>query len=111
MTSIIKKNLNQPDETQMLEKQKVESYVLAGFRVQRVTAEPGWQWSKHAKPQVGGESCHKTHLLYMLSGKMHVKLHDGTEADFGPGELVFIPPDHDGGNNGKEPAIWLELYH
>jgi hypothetical protein len=111
MATVVKKSLNQPDETQTLEKQKVEVVKVNGFEIKRITADPGWQWSKHQKPIVGGESCQVHHLLYVLSGKLHVKMNDGKEEEFGSGEVGDITPGHDGWSVGAEPLVWLEMPH
>ena len=109
MINIMKKNFNKPEETQTQEKMKVEIVSIDGIKIQRVTVEPGWQWSKHMKPVVGGESCQKQHLVYVISGELIAKMDDGKEEVFGPGDVGEIPPGHDGRNEGKEPAIWLEI--
>jgi quercetin dioxygenase-like cupin family protein len=111
MATIVKKSLNQPEETQTPKKVKVEIVTIDGIKIQRITAEPGWHWSKHSKPVVGGESCQKHHLIYVLSGKMHAKMNDGKEEEFGPGDVGVIPPGHDGWNAGDEPVVWLEIPH
>jgi mannose-6-phosphate isomerase-like protein (cupin superfamily) len=111
MESIVKKSFDQPDETQTPEKLKVESVAVDGVKIQKITAEPGWKWSEHLKPIVGGESCQKHHIVYILSGKMDIKMDDGKEENFGPGEIGVIPAGHDGWNEGDEPLIWLEIPH
>lgn len=111
MATIVKKSLNEPDETQTPEKQTVQIVTVDGVKIKRITAAPGWQWSKHVKPVIGGESCQMHHLLYVLSGKLHVKMDGGQEEEFGPGEVAMIPPGHDGWNAGEEPLIWLEIPH
>jgi quercetin dioxygenase-like cupin family protein len=111
MATVVKKSLSRPEETQTPEKLKVEIVTIDGIKIQRITAEPGWQWSKHLKPVVGGESCQNHHLVYVLSGKMRAKMNDGKEEEFGPGDVGVIPPGHDGWNTGDEPVIWLEIPH
>ena len=111
MPDIIIKNFNKPDEAQSMEKAKMESLTLDGINVYRMTAEPGWQWSKHLKPIVGGESCQRHHLFYIISGKMFAQMENGQPKEFGPGDVVVIPPGHDGWNAGTEPVVWLELPH
>ena len=111
MATIVKKSLRQPEETQTFKKMKVEIVTIDGIKIQRVTAEPGWQWSKHLKPVVGGESCQKHHLVYVLSGKMSARMNDGKEEEFGPGEVGVIPPRYVGWNTGDEPVVWLEIPH
>lgn len=111
MATVEKKSLSHPDETMKPEKLKVEVVTVGGFTFQRVTAEPGWQWSKHMKPVQKTESCQKHHLLYMISGKVHTRMNDGKEEEFGPGEIGVTPPGHDGWVVGNQPAIWLEIPH
>lgn len=44
-----------------------------------------------------------------ISGNLHVRMDDGTEVDFGPGDAGSIPPGHDGWTIGDEPLVWLEI--
>jgi mannose-6-phosphate isomerase-like protein (cupin superfamily) len=87
----------------------METVNIDGIKLKRVTAEPGWQWSKHLKPVVGGESCQVHHVFYVMSGNLHVKMDDGKEEDFAPGSIGDISPGHDGWNSGNEPVVWLEI--
>ena len=111
MGNIVKKSLNRPEEIQAPEKLRAETVTMDGIRIQRITAEPGWRWSKHVKPVVGGESCQKHHLVYVVSGKMRARMADGQEEEFGPGDVGVIPPGHDGWNSGDMPVVWLEIPH
>jgi hypothetical protein len=112
MANIEKKSFNTPDETNTPgEKLKVEIVSGAGVKIAKVTAEPGWRWSKHLKPVVKTESCEMNHLIYMLSGILASKSNDGKEVQFGPGEIGDIPPGHDGWTVGDEAAVWLEFLH
>ncbi len=112
MDTIIKKNFDSPDETMNpAEKVKIDVVTAGGLTVQRVTAEAGWQWSKHLKPIMKTESCEKHHLIYVISGKVHTCMNDGKELEFGPGDIGLITPGHDGWAVGNEPAVWLEIPH
>ena len=112
MVTIEKKSLDKPDDTTTPgEKLKVEIVTIGGLTLQRVTVEPGWQWSKHLKPVVKTETCQKHHLVYMISGRLHARMDDGKEEEFGPGDIGVIPPEHDGWAAGNEPAVWLEIPH
>jgi len=112
MAELMKKNFNSPDEVQTPgNKFKVEIIKAGGLILQKVTAEPGWQWSKHLKPVVGGESCQKQHIIYIISGKLGTRLDNGKEEEFGKGDIAVIPPGHDGWNAGSEPVVWLEISH
>jgi len=111
MPTIEKKSLNQPEETNTPEKLKMEAVTIRGLTVRRVTALPGWQWSKHLKPVQKTESCQKDHLLYIISGRMGVRMNDGKEEVFGPGDVGSIPPGHDGWTIGDNPVVWIEIPH
>jgi quercetin dioxygenase-like cupin family protein len=49
------------------------------------------------------------HVGYILAGRLHTRLDDGTEADAVSGDLVHVPPGHDGWVVGDEPVVFLEL--
>lgn len=110
MPNIIKKSFDSPDKTSSpAEKMKVDFIEIGDLKIQKVTAEPGWQWSKHLKPVVGGESCQVNHRIYLISGKLASRTDDGMEEELGPGDVGFIPAGHDGWVVGDEKAVWLEV--
>lgn len=111
METIEKKNLNQSELTKQIGRIKVDTIKIGGLSFQRDTAEPGWRWSEDVKPVAMTESCQVNHLFYLLSGKLHVKMNDGTEMDFNPGDMGSVLPGHDGWTVGDEPAVWLEFQH
>ena len=111
MATIEKKSLNQPEQTRRYEKMKVEVITAGGLTFERCTAEPGWQWSKHLKAVAKTETCQKAHLLYLISGRLHVRMDDGKEEEFNPGDIGVIPPGHDGWTVGNKSAVWLEISH
>jgi quercetin dioxygenase-like cupin family protein len=111
MLTIIKKNFNNPDEIMTPEKLTVKIVTINNIKMQKITAEPGWQWSKHLKPIVKTENCKRHHLIYMISGKLASQVNGGKVEEFSPGDVVVIPPGHDGWTVGKEPAVWLEIPH
>ncbi len=110
MEKLLKKSLNSPDSTRSdIPNLKVELVTANGFKVQRVTAQPGWRWSEHQKPVVGGDSCQMRHVVYVLSGKLHTRMEDGKEIELLPGDIGVIPPGHDGWNAVSVPTVWLDL--
>lgn len=109
MANLQKKSFDKPDATQSFEKLKTDSLTLDGITLTRVTWQPGWQWSKHLKPQVGTESCQKTHIGYIVSGRIKAVMDDGAELEFGPGDPVYITPGHDGLVVGTEPVVYIEV--
>jgi quercetin dioxygenase-like cupin family protein len=61
------------------------------------------------KPLVKTESCQKSHVLYVISGKFRVKMDDGTEEEYGTGDIGVMPPGHDVWTVGDKPAVLLEI--
>jgi uncharacterized cupin superfamily protein len=106
-----RKNFDSADESmQPVEKIKVDTVEL-GTKFQRVTAAAGWKWSVDLQPVFKTDSCQVDHLLYMLSGRMGVRMDDGQEIEYGPGDLAAIPPGHDGWGIGDEETVWIEIPH
>jgi quercetin dioxygenase-like cupin family protein len=109
MATLQKKNFASPDEKRTTPKATTEIVKFGDMPVVRVTYEPGWKWSEHVKPIVGTESCQMTHFGYVISGHMHAALKDGSQIEIGPGEMVVIPPGHDGWVIGHEPCVFLDF--
>ena len=103
------KRFDSPDETRNIDKGKVEVLNLAGAQVMRATFQPGWKWSDCVKPVAGTDSCQVAHLIYTLSGKMMVKMDDGTEIEINPGDVTEIPPGHDAWIVGDEPYTGIDV--
>jgi hypothetical protein len=102
-------DLSKPQEVRNFPKGKVELITLGGVTFGRATFEPGWRWSTHVKPIAGTSSCQAAHLGVQLTGTMHIKMDDGTERDIGPGQVVNIPPGHDGWVVGNEPVVFIDV--
>lgn len=103
------KNFSSPDEVRTPPKARVEVVNLGGAQVMRATFEPGWKWSESVKPIVGTESCQVAHLMYQMSGRMQIKMDDGTEYEIGPGDTAAIPPGHDAWVIGNEPVTAVDF--
>jgi Adenylate and Guanylate cyclase catalytic domain len=102
------KSLDNPEET--IEFPGVVAHVveLGDLTVARLVNEPGWRWSTHMKPTVGGEWCQARHVGVIISGSLGVELSDGTKMEFGPNDVFDIPPGHDGFTVGDEPCVQIE---
>jgi quercetin dioxygenase-like cupin family protein len=81
---------------------------LDGVAVGRATFEPGWRWSEHVKPIAGTDSCEAPHAGYVLAGHMTVRMNDGTEENFDPGDVMMIEPGHDAWVVGEEPCMVID---
>jgi uncharacterized cupin superfamily protein len=105
-----KKSFGTPDDIRpMAEMGRVEIVKIGDGVVGRATFEPGWRWSEHVKPIAGTDSCQSTHLGYVISGRQRVVMEDGSELEFGAGDVVSIPPGHDGWVVGDEPCVLLDF--
>jgi hypothetical protein len=65
--------------------------------------------SENVKPIVGTDSCQVLHTGYHVSGRLHVRLEDGTEKEFGLGDAYIIPPGHDAWVVGDEPVVTVDM--
>jgi hypothetical protein len=109
MASMQSKSLNKPDEERSFPKGKLELVMLGGITFGRGTFEPGWKWSDSVKPLVKTKSCEAPHTQYHISGRLAVRMDDGTEAIFGPGDVSVLPPGHDAWVVGNEPVVVIDV--
>lgn len=87
---------------------RVEWVVLGDMTIGRTEAEPGWRWSEHIRPIVGGDWCRTRHIGVILSGRLGIRMEDGTEYELGPNDAFDIAPGHDGYVVGDEPVVSIE---
>ena len=110
MATVEVKSFDSPDETRPFEgKGQTDVVQLAGHAVARGVFEVGWKWSTNLKPIAGTDTCLVSHLGYCVSGRMKIRMDDGTEAEIGPGEAAAIPPGHDAEVVGDEPCVWVDF--
>ena len=110
MAELEVKNHDRADETRpFVDKGRVDILTLGAGTVGRGTFEPGWRWSQHVKPIAGTESCQSAHLAYCVSGRMFVRMDDGTEMEIDPGDVAFIPPGHDAWVVGSETCVQVDF--
>ena len=103
------KDLSKPDEVRTFDKGKVELVTLGGVTFGRATLEPGWKWSTSVKPLAKTESCEAPHLQYHVSGRLAVLMDDGSQAEYGPGQVSLLPPGHDAWVVGDEPVVVVDI--
>ena len=97
-----------PDETRTFERGRIDLVRIGGSEIGRLTLEPGWRWSEHVKPIAGTDLCEAPHFQYQLSGRLHVRMADGTEFEGTPGEVAAVPPGHDAWVVGDEPVVLID---
>ena len=104
-----KKTFNSPDETRKFPKGKVDLVTVGSVKFGRLTLDPGWKWSVHVQPTAKTKSCEAPHTQYHASGRLHVRMDDGTEVEYGPGDVGHIPPGHDAWVVGNEPVVVIDV--
>ena len=104
-----KKSMAAPDELRTFAKGKLELAEVGGAVFGKATLLPGWKWSESVKPVVGTKSCLASHTQYHVSGRLHVVMDDGSEDEFGPGDIGHIPPGHDAWVVGDEPVVVIDV--
>src|SRR5678810_82120 len=85
VTKLATKSHDNADEVRTPSKTRVEVVRLPDFTMARLNLDPGWKWSECIKPVVGTESCQVAHVGYAVSGRLTVRLNDGTQKTFEPG--------------------------
>lgn len=106
-----KKSLQQPDEVRPFKdgKGKMAVFSVGDHTVGRGEFEAGWRWSQHVKPLAGTDSCQAAHTGVILQGRMVVKMNDGTQVEYGPGDVFYMPPGHDAWVVGNERCVLLDF--
>jgi quercetin dioxygenase-like cupin family protein len=99
----------QPNETRSFDHGRIDLVNLGAETVGLYTFEPGWRWSNDVKPKVGTDSCQKDHIGYVVEGRLHVTMDDGSEMEAGPGDAYRIAPGHDAWVVGEETFKGLEF--
>lgn len=107
--SAAKTNLNQPDETKVTPRGKLQLVTMGDFALGLRTLEPGWKWSEHMRPAAKTESCEVRHIGYVISGRMGFLMNDGTKLEVGPGDAFDVHAGHDAWTVGDAPFVFIDL--
>jgi mannose-6-phosphate isomerase-like protein (cupin superfamily) len=103
------KSHDHPDEVRAPDKTRSEIVRLDGVTVSRLTLQPGWRWSECVKPVVKTDQCQVMHAGYAVSGRITVRMNDGTQKSISGGESYTIPPGHDAWVEGNQPFVGIEV--
>lgn len=106
-----KKSSQKPDEVRPFKDGKGQMAVfnVGDMTVGRGEFEPGWRWSQHVKPIAETDSCQANHTGIILEGRMVVKMNDGPEMEFGPGDVFCMPPGHDAWVVGDKRCVVFDV--
>jgi hypothetical protein len=102
------KTFGTPDELREFPRGRAEILRLAGGEVGRLVFEPGWRWSNDVKPLAKTKSCEAPHFQYHVSGRLAIRMDDGTQFVAGPGDVTALPSGHDAWVVGDEPVVVVD---
>ena len=103
------KNLDSPEDKRSFEHGELRMVQVGGTTTGRAVLNPGWRWSTDVKPLVGTQSCQVSHTAYIISGRLRVRMDDGTEAELAAGDAHYVSPGHDAWVVGEEPCIVIDV--
>lgn len=99
-----------PDETREFPHGRAEILRVGGGEVGRLVLEPGWRWANDVKPIAGTESCEAPHFQYHVSGRLAIRMDDGSEFIAVPGDVTSLPSGHDAWVVGEEPVVVVDWF-
>jgi hypothetical protein len=103
------KNLDSPEDKRSFEHGELRMVQVGGTTIGRAVLNPGWRWSTDVKPLVGTQSCQVSHTAYIISGRLRVRMDDGTEAELAAGDAHYVSPGHDAWVVGEEACIVIDV--
>ena len=104
------KSFTRPEVVRKFPHGKAEILKVGGAEVGRMVFEPGWRWSTDLKPIAKTSSCEAPHFQYHVSGKLAIRMDDGTEFIAGPGDITSLPRGHDAWVVGNEQAVVVDWF-
>ncbi len=104
------KSFATPEETRDFPHGRAEILKMGGGQVGRLVLEPGWRWSNDVKPIAKTASCEAPHFQYHASGRLAIRMDDGTEFIAGPGDVTSLPKGHDAWVIGDEPVVLVDWF-
>lgn len=99
------RTFDEPDETIQDDMGSAGQIRVGGLSVWRAVTKRGWRYTESA----GGDLCSAPHALFIESGRLHVVMDDGTEAEGGPGAVMVIEPGHDAWTVGDEQCVFIDF--
>lgn len=109
MATLEQRSFDAPDERRTPPNVEVSIVRFGDRAFSRVTYYPGFRWTTDMKPVAGTDLCQVNHFGYVVSGRCHVVMADGTEADLKPGDIGPIPAGHDAWVIGDEPFVSIDF--
>jgi len=104
------KSFKKSDEVREFTHGRAEILNIGGSQIGRLVLEPGWRWSNDVKPIAGTESCEAPHFQYHVSGRLAIRMDDGTEMIAEAGDITSLPSGHDAWVIGDEPVVVVDWF-
>src|ERR1700722_9369505 len=104
------RSFQESDKTREFPNGRAEILKIGGGEGGCLTFEPGWRWSNDVKPIAGTSSCEAPHFQYHVSGRLAIRMDDGTEFVAGPGDVTSLPSGHDAWVVGDEPVVTVDWF-
>ncbi len=98
------------DEVREFPSGRAEIVKVGETEIGRLIFQPGWRWSNDVKPLAGTPSCEAPHFQYHVSGRLAIRMDDGTEFVARPGDVTSLPSGHDAWVVGDEPAVVVDWF-
>jgi len=110
MQSTEHRSFEAPDETREFPHGRAEILRVGDAELGRMVFEPGWRWSADVRPIAGTDSCLAPHFQYHVTGRLAIRMDDGTEFIAGPGDVTSLPSGHDAWVVGDEPVTVVDWF-
>ena len=104
------KSFAKPDDVRQFPRGRAEILKIGGGEVGRLVFQPGWRWSTDIKPIAKTKSCEAPHVQYHISGRLAIRMDDGSEFIAGPGDITSLPSGHDAWVVGDETVVLVDFY-
>jgi hypothetical protein len=108
MASIRKKSFANPDIERDVGRGQLKIVELGDVAIGLIEYQPGWSWLEDLKDRVGTETCQIRHMGVALSGRLGVKMDDGSTFVIEPMEAFDIPGGHLAHVVGDEPWVSID---
>lgn len=99
-----------PDEVRPFPHGRAEILKVGDAEIGRLVFEPGFRWSNDLQPSAGTASCEAPHFQYHLSGRLAIRMDDGTEFVAEPGDVTSLPSGHDAWVLGDEEVVVVDWF-
>src|SRR5436190_949959 len=104
------RSFDKSDEVRDFPKGRAEMLRVGGAKIGRLVLEPGWRWSTDVTPIAGTDGCTAPHFQYHVSGRLAIRMDDGTEFIAEPGEVTSLPSGHDAWVLDDEPVVVVDWF-